>query len=170
MSSHTTDSHQTRGWFDRLLDWTGWASAVMLAIMMLSTTFEVVMRYFVGRPTIWAVDVTTIMLVFVTLLSAAWTLRREGHIKIDVVTSHLPPKAVAFLDFVTSIIALIACLVLTIEGVLVTLDAYRMGENLYRALSIPKPLIVWVFPFGGLLLSIQFMRRILKRYRDYRSL
>jgi TRAP-type mannitol/chloroaromatic compound transport system permease small subunit len=42
--------------FDRIITWVAYVSGWIIIIMMLSISYEVVMRYFFRAPTAWVVD------------------------------------------------------------------------------------------------------------------
>lgn len=146
--------------FDQILMGTGYFAGIVCVVMMLSITYDVIMRYFFIRPTAWAIDISTLGLAFLTPIAAAWVLKREGHVKIDVIMSRLNPKNQALINGITSLLALLACLVFLWKGCEMTWETYRTGELLHRSLEIPKPIVLWPLPFGALLLCVQFVRRV----------
>lgn len=155
--------------FDGLLTSTAYVSGGICVAVMLIVTYDVIMRYFFTRPTTWVTDISTLGIPFVTLLAAAWTLKREMHIKIDIVQQMLKKRSRAMLEAIASLLALLACVVFFWQGCVVTWEAYREGEALYRSLIIPKFLVLWPFPFGALLLCIQFVRRTWAHVLIYRA-
>jgi TRAP-type mannitol/chloroaromatic compound transport system permease small subunit len=63
---------------------------VALIVVML---WEVVARYGFNSPTLWANDISYMTNGTLFLLGAAWTLRRNQHIRIDFLSTRLPVKA-----------------------------------------------------------------------------
>ena len=59
--------------------------------------YEVVMRYFVGRPTNWVYDMTWILFGAFSFLGGAFTLAEKGHVKADIVLTLLPKKLAALI-------------------------------------------------------------------------
>ena len=108
--------------FDRTVSYLAFVAAVLIIFAMLSVGAEIVMRYFLNRPMIWVMEVTEITLLLITFLGTAWLLRREGHVKVDIVLSHLNPRAQALLGIISSIIGIIVCMVLVWNGTLVSYD------------------------------------------------
>ncbi len=134
-------------------------AAVLLVFIMLSICTEVVTRYFWNRPIFWVLEVSEYNLLFITFLGAAWLLRREGHVKMDMVLNRLSTRSATLLNIITSIIGTLACLCLTWYGIEATLYAYQDGSVIPTELGPPEFLILSIIPIGGLLLFIQFMRR-----------
>jgi TRAP-type C4-dicarboxylate transport system permease small subunit len=58
---------------------------VLIAVMLC----EVVARYGLNSPTLWANDITYMSNGTLFLLGAAWTLRRNHHIRIDFLATRL---------------------------------------------------------------------------------
>ena len=52
----------------------------MIVIMVL----EVVLRYFFTAPTIWALEATQILFGFMFMLGAGYTLKEDGHIRVEI--------------------------------------------------------------------------------------
>jgi len=145
--------------FDRINDFFAIAAAGLLVFMTLSTSAEVVMRYFLGRPTLWTAETSEYSIVFITFLGAAWVLRREGHVGLDIMLDRLKSESRALLNAITSIFGAILCLVATWSGAEVTWDFFQRHVVLLTALEPPKFIIFAVIPVGFFLLFAQFLRR-----------
>jgi len=158
--------------FDRTNDSLMFLAVLVLVFIMLSVTTEVVMRYFLGRPLIWVVDFSQYGLVWITFLGAAWVLRRERHVIMDIVTSRLNPRGQAILNIITSIICAIICLVIVWYGIEITWLRFQEGIYLYEYFEVLDGYILLIIPVGTFLLFIQFLRRIngyLKVWRGVRK-
>jgi TRAP-type mannitol/chloroaromatic compound transport system permease small subunit len=83
---------------DLITDSTGriahWLSVALVLVM----SYEVIMRYAFNSPTMWAYQ--TAMMIGATIYFLAWSYvqRHGGHIRIDVVYSHLSPRKKAVID------------------------------------------------------------------------
>ena len=78
-------------------------------------------------------------------------------------------KAQLGLNIVTSIICMMACVVLTGYGVKVTWDLYVSKAFTYTILEVPKFLIIWVIFFGSFLLFIQFVMKFMGYIKAWRQ-
>ncbi|KAA5607472.1 TRAP transporter small permease subunit [Roseospira marina] len=80
----------------RLMDRVGSVTAAvaigLLAVMIACTLYEIVSRHFFNAPTIWSNDVSTMLNGSVFLLGAAYTLRRDGHVRIDFLIGAVPAR------------------------------------------------------------------------------
>jgi len=146
--------------FDYTLKGTAYFSGGLIIILMLSISYEVVMRYFFNSPTSWAIDFSGYMQYAIVMLGAAWVLKRNGHTKIDLLSAQLKGKKQTILNAITSSIGLLTCTVFFWEGLTATWQAYQRHEFLYREIEIPVAPLFVIFPISFLLLCIQFAREI----------
>lgn len=137
----------------------------LLLVMALSTTYDMVMRYFFTRPTIWSQDLNENILVYTTYLSAAWILRQERHVAITILTDRLSPKGRRWMDIIASFLGVLTCVILTWQSFDYTLDLFLRGELHIRSLVIPKWVSWAPIPFGSGLLCIYFVRRAYLSFR-----
>ena len=92
----------------------------LIVFSWLAVCFHVFFRYFLRSPFSWTVEIVSYTLLWMTFLGAAWLLRSEGHVRLDVVVNQLSPRAQAIINFITSIVGAVTCLFLTYYGALTT--------------------------------------------------
>lgn len=155
--------------FDSFLNVTWWAGGIIIAFTMLSLVYEVVSRRLFGKPTIWALDISTLSLLIAAMLPAAWVLRGNGHVNIELVSSKLSVKNRSLLNLISHSLALLGCLVMVWQGVDVTITAYQQNETLFRALVFPKVWYIWIFAVSFFLLAVELLRKIAAYYKEMRS-
>lgn len=100
----------------------------------------------------------------VFLLGAAWTLKRNEHIRIDVVVGRFSARAHAWIDiFGTVFFLLPLCFIVLYNGIPFAFDSLKSGEMSSNA----GGLIVWpakmLIPMGFLLLALQGFSELIKR-------
>ena len=98
-------------------------------------------------------------LLYIPFLGAAWLLRIEGHVKMEMVIDRLNPKRQSVLNTITSIIGVIIFLVMTWYGAKSTWFLFQSGHYMPTDLKPPTFLIILIIPAGSLLLFIQSLRR-----------
>jgi len=145
--------------FDWSLNVLSWFSGALLALMMLSISYEVVVRYSLSRPTGWINDVSGFILFVVTFIASAWILREDGHVSLEIIISHFSPKIKQVIEFITSLICTFICGLFAWKGLEAACDSYRRGYEIIGGITIPKHAILWFIPFGMSLLCVQFFRR-----------
>ncbi len=79
--------------FDRLNGVLAVMGATLLILVMLSVSYNVATRYFFRFSTPGMFEIWEYSLLYMTFLGAAWLLRREGHVSMDIVLNHLKPRA-----------------------------------------------------------------------------
>lgn len=81
------------------ISWYEWPSRVLLAIAALMAVmlvaamiYEVFARYLFNAPTLWAFDISYMLNGGIFILGCAYTLSREAHIRIDILSCRFPLK------------------------------------------------------------------------------
>jgi len=147
--------------FDRFLDILAVFSSILICFMLCIVCFEVVARYFFNSPTTWVIEISSIILLFTPFLVGGWVLRRDAHVKMEIVLDLFRPKTQVVLKTITSFLAAFACLILFFYGTKVALELYRTHYFTNTLLRLPKGPILAIIPFGFLLLFIQSLRNAL---------
>jgi C4-dicarboxylate transporter, DctQ subunit len=155
---------------DLLIDAAAAIAGVLLVAVMLFVTVSVLLRYVLNRPIGWSVEVCEYSLVCVTFFLAAWVLKKEGHVRVDLVIACLRPASQALLNTITSGMCAIVCLVLTFFATKVTLELYGGNYFTPTILMIPKFIFITIIALGLLLLTLQFFRKTRKHLQQWRSL
>ncbi len=145
--------------FDSIIGMLAFLAGILLSFMMLGVSADVSMRYLLNRPIPWMLEVTEYCLLFITFLGAAWVLKRERHVTIDLVLNRLNPRTQATFNIITSVIGAIVCLVVAWYGAQATWDYFLTGLYRLTFLRPPSALIMAIVPIGSFLLFIQFLRR-----------
>jgi len=153
---------------DRAIDIMAIIAGVLLIGVIVIVCLEVFLRYFLNSPTLWVVEVSAICLVYITFLCAAWVLKREGHVKMEVVIDRLKPRARAFLGIVSSIIGIGICFIFVWYGTQVTWEQWLSGDYRYTNLETPNYIVNLIIPVGSFFFLIQFMRRAFKYFGEFR--
>ncbi len=156
--------------FDHALNLLAILASVLLVFMMLSISTEIVMRYFLNRPIVGIIKITEICLLFVAFLGTAWLLRREGHVKMDIIVNRLQPRTQAFFGIFSSLLGAIVCWVLVWYGVEVTVDHFLRGTYQATTLEIPNAPILAIIPLGSLMFFVQCLRRAYGYFMHWRTL
>jgi TRAP-type mannitol/chloroaromatic compound transport system permease small subunit len=75
-----------------------WAAKALFVAMVATMMYEIGARYAFGAPTMWAYDVTYMVNGSLFALAAGYTLKVNGHIRIDFLSSQLPERAQAAIE------------------------------------------------------------------------
>lgn len=134
-------------------------AGAMLISMVLLVSYAVFMRYLFSNPPGWDIEITEYMMLYLTFLTAAWLLKKQGHISIDLIYERLNPRAKLLLDLIVSALGVIICLVLTWYAGASTWDHIQRHAVVTETLKFPKAILLGIIPVGFLLLTIGFVRQ-----------
>ena len=140
----------------------GKISAALMAPLTLVTAYEVIMRYIVKRPTIWAWDLNTQVFAAIVMLGGGYTLLHKGHVVVDVFVIKMSPKKRAWLDLLTSIIFFIGILVLMIGGWEMAWMSIKAGETMPTVWAPPYYTMKMLVPVGSFFVLLQGVSEMLK--------
>ncbi|WP_019953352.1 TRAP transporter small permease subunit [Yoonia vestfoldensis] len=149
---------------DKLSGYFGKAFAWLILMMTFGMSFEVFMRYFLNKPTPWALDVSFIMYGTLFMMGGAYTLSRGGHVRGDFIYRLWKPQTQAKVDLVLYIIFFF-------PGILALVFAgwkYAGRSWSYAEVSINSPAGVPIYQFktvivvAGLLLLVQGLAQVFR--------
>jgi TRAP-type C4-dicarboxylate transport system permease small subunit len=135
-------------------------SALLIMLMMLGIVYDVIMRNML-QPTVWAQPISEIILVYSTFLAVAWVLGKDGHVKFTLVMDHLKSYKKALLNTIVSVIGTVLCFILLWQSSYRLFNSIREGYTPVTAFAVPEWTTYVAIPVGCLLLSIQYLRKIL---------
>jgi C4-dicarboxylate transporter DctQ subunit len=151
--------------FDRVNSVCVVVAVILLIYPVITISLDTVMRYVFNQPQKWVSETTEFCLPLITFLGTAWVLRKDGHVKMDVVLNQLSPRPLAVMRVITSILGVIICLALIWYGIRVTWEQFQLGY-FSPLLEIPTGPLVAIVPAGGFLLLVQFVIRIFEEPRS----
>lgn len=144
--------------FDAIINLSNIAAMLLCFFAMLASSYEVIMRYCLNRPTTWVTEITSYSLLFITFLAAPWLLKQDGHVRVDILLDRLSPKTQAAFHLISSILGAAVCMTLFWYGARVSWNVFMRGYYQFSVLDIPYVYVISVVPVGSLLLFIQFLR------------
>ena len=89
---------------DQLSAWIGKCFGWMIMVLTLGVSYEVFVRYVLRAPTTWAFDVSYMSYGALLLMTGAYTLSRNGHVRCDVLYRLYPARVQAALDLTLYVI------------------------------------------------------------------
>ncbi|MDA8125181.1 MAG: TRAP transporter small permease [Deltaproteobacteria bacterium] len=173
MSSSTKAADKIAARFDLVIDRILTAfmviAGVLCILMMLGISVEVVTRYFWNIPILGMLEASEMAMLYIAFLSAAWVLKKEAHVNMDLINSYLPPRALAILNVLLSLVGAAIAFVLLWYGAKVTIGVFLDGTNMPGNMDINKGYQLMIIPLGSLLLFIQFLRRACGFWKNAQS-
>ncbi|NPV04458.1 MAG: TRAP transporter small permease [Syntrophaceae bacterium] len=144
---------------------TGWIAGSLAVIMMFSLIREVVGRYFFNRPTDWAVDLNSYLLVIMVYLGAAYTTSIDGHVRADFLYGRIKGKAKAVLDIFIDIASIFYVSILLWEGGLMAWESFVFNEVSTGGVRWPLAPFQAMVPLGSALVIFLLFVRIARNVR-----
>ena len=151
--------------FDLIVDGGAILAAVLMIAVMLTTTVKVVFRYGLREGLIGIDQISGTMLLYITFLGAAWVLRREEHVTLDLVVGRVAPEVRRQMLVWGSVAAALVCLAVTGFGTFETVTSWQRGIRIPAELEMPRAINLVVIPVGCLFLGLQFLRRAWRHWR-----
>lgn len=149
---------------DRLSERTGLWLSLFLPAMVLVIGFEVAARYFFSSPTIWAYDTALLLYAWLGMLGGAYAMKRNAHIRVDILSSRLPPRGQAALELITfPLMAFFLALVIWQVGA-AALDAWHTGSRRPTEWAPPMILFLAAAPVGAMLILLQLTAGAIRAY------
>ncbi|MDH5784237.1 MAG: TRAP transporter small permease subunit [Chromatiales bacterium] len=146
---------------ERISEWTGRLVAGLTFIMVLVTFKVVVLRYVFDLGSIALQESITYMHAMVFMLGAAYTLRHEGHVRVDIFYRRFGPRGRAWVDLLGVVLLLMPVATFVIwsswdyvASSWVQPDGSREGSREAGGLPLVF-LLKSVIPLMGLLLLLQ---------------
>lgn len=156
------------------LDWTENALAfiggVLLVFSMLSIAAEVVSRYFFHHSFIWVNEISEYILLYIPFLGAAWLLRINGHVTVDLIEGFLSGPLKRMSNIFIGVIGLFVSLVLVWYGIVNTIDIMERDIKSLSVLEIPQVYVIVIIPIGSLVLLLEFIRMIYRNLARRQSM
>ena len=151
-------------WIGRIAGWLGLLSVIIC-------TVNAIFRYAFNMSSNAWLEIQWYLNAAMFLLVAAWALKRNDHVRIDVIGGRLPRKAQAWIDIVGGLFALLpASLIIAWYSWPSLLNSYLISE--YS--SDPGGLIRWpvrlLIPVAFSLLALQGVSEIIKKVAFLRGL
>jgi TRAP-type mannitol/chloroaromatic compound transport system permease small subunit len=143
-------------------EWLGRIVALGILIMVMVVCFEVVMRYGLRAPTVWATELITFVFAGYIFLGAGYTLLHRDHVNMDVFYSRLSPRTQAFLDVFTAAFAVAYCWVVMATGWETAWNALQTGRTTGSDWNPPLFPAAVLLPIGAALLLLQVIAKLIR--------
>jgi len=149
---------------DRLSMTVGHAFAWSIVILTLGTSYEVFVRYVLHDPTDWAFDMSYILYGGLFLMSGAYALSRNAHVRGDVFFRLWPARVQAGVELVLYFIFFFP----GVTALVVAGYGYAADSFGYREVSVNSPtgVPIWqlkgLIPLAGILLWLQGVAQVIR--------
>ncbi|MCZ6701550.1 MAG: TRAP transporter small permease subunit [Ignavibacteria bacterium] len=142
---------------DSLNERIGKITSWLTALLVLLVSYDVFVRYFIGESSVGLQELEWHIFALIFLLSAAYTLKIDEHVRVDVFYTRFSPKNKALVNLFGSVFLLIPfCLLVIFASQDFVELSFRVKETSPDAGGLPARYILKVFiPFSFFLLLLQ---------------
>jgi TRAP-type mannitol/chloroaromatic compound transport system permease small subunit len=89
---------------DGISEWTGKTASWLVWPLMLAITYEVVCRYALNAPTVWAYDMSYMIGGSMMALGMGYVLQERGHVRVDILYDMLSMRMRRLLDLIFTVL------------------------------------------------------------------
>ena len=143
----------------------GAVAALLVIVLVVLMLYDVVLRYAFGAPTIWGNDLNTWLMGASFVLSIAYAMSTDSHVRVDLLYDQRTRPRIRYFDLVGLALVVLPTVAFLTWGLLdYFLDAYKNGERSGTGGWNP---IVWPFKLillvGFSIFTLQIVAEIIKR-------
>jgi TRAP-type mannitol/chloroaromatic compound transport system permease small subunit len=132
---------------DSLSTWVGKSFGWLILVLTLGVSYEVFVRYVLGRPTSWAFDFSYITYGALFLMAGPYALSRNAHVRADVLYRLWKPRTQAMMDLTLYVIFFLPA----VAAFIYSGWNYAQMSIRFREVSIFSPAGIPVFPLKTLI-------------------
>lgn len=124
----------------------------LTVVMVITVSWQVATRFLLNEPSSYTEELATYLLLWISLLGAAYALRLRAHLGIDIVTSKLSAggkRTARVIGYV--VVALFAFVALVIGGGMLVQVTLELGQR-SAAFQVPVGYVYLALPISGLLM------------------
>jgi len=157
---------------DTFSDYIGYVAAFLTFLLLFNVFYDAIMRFFFrsGSIALQELEWHTFSVVF--LLGISYTLKENGHVRVDIVYDKLGPKTRVIIDILGTLLFLIPLSILIVKGsIWFVLEAYQQGEISGDPGGLPyRYLIKACIPLSFIFLIVSACGFIVRNINIYRGI
>ncbi len=136
---------------------------LLMGLLVVDVLWQVASRYLLKDPSSITDELARYLLIWLTLIGAAYATGKNLHLAIDILPLSLPAQKAARLQRLLGLLTLLfAVLVLIIGGIRLVYISFTLGQ-LAPALQISQAYVYISLPLSGLLITFYSLCDIFKR-------
>ena len=136
-------------------------SSIFIGIITIFILAEIIARKFFSFGFLFVLEVSVYLLAASWFLSAAYTLRTDGHVRVNVFANIISGRAARILDIIGSILGIISCFVLFRAIFILTSDSFFFHKTSFSPLRAPLYVPQTFIAVGMFFMLLQMIMRLL---------
>lgn len=137
-------------------------TTVLPFLLMCLVVYEVFMRYVLKSPTVWSMEMNQFLFCAIIALGAAYTLKTDGHVSVDILYNRMRPRVKAVFDIIGTVIVLaVLCIAFwkTGESAVDALRRHETTGSMWNPVTWP---IKMVIPVSIIFFLLQGVAKLLE--------
>ena len=144
-----------------------YATALLMAVVVPVMLYEVTLRYVFNAPTVWGMELSTLLFGPYFMLGGAYVLHLRGHVAMDIVRVRLSDRADRVFELVNFPIIMAFSVILLWVSIPLAIDSFNYSETSFSAWNPPVWWVKASVPIALLLLLLQTIAEFLRvLFRD----
>lgn len=137
-------------------------SAICVLVALALIGYSIVVRYFVGAPSLWIDEVVGFLVVGIVMFGAACALREGRHIGVDLITEMMSPRWQRWAQVWSMSVVLVLSVFLIVNGWQTAMFSKSIGMVTQGYLELPLYQLQLLIPLGGFLLALAAIDSLLR--------
>ncbi len=152
---------------DRLNRFLGKAASIMILLSCVVSALNALLRYSLDISNNWPLELQWYLFATAVMLGAAYTLKRNEHVRVDLIYSQVSDRGRIYIDLFGLIVFLMpACILFTwLSWTTLFYPSWLVSEHSLNAGGLLRYPIKLVVPLGFFMLSLQGLSEMIKRIR-----
>ena len=157
---------------NRFSDLLGVIAAVLLVLLLLNVFYDVIMRYMFNDVSIGMQELEWHLYSTMFLLGVSYSLRHNGHVRVDVIYESRSPKTRAWIDLFGVLVFLLPFTILVgYYGIGFTQEAYELNEQSGDPGGLPyRWIIKSMIPFAFFSIAVSGIGMLLHSVNTIRGI
>ena len=152
----------------QLIDWlnerVGKAAFWLVLIMTVISAGNACVRFTINYSSNGLLEIQWYLFAAIFLLCSPYTLQKNEHVRIDVLSGKLSPRGLAVIDIIGTLFFLLPMVVLVLYlSIPLVAESYRIGEMSANAGGLIRWPVKLLLPLGFALLALQGVSELIKR-------
>jgi TRAP-type mannitol/chloroaromatic compound transport system permease small subunit len=150
---------------DRFNQILGKLASIMILLSCVVSAANALLRYGFDISNNWPLELQWYLFATAVMLGASYTLKRNEHVRVDLIYSQLSDRGRMYIDLFGLILFLMpACILFAwLSWTTLFYPSWIVSEHSLNAGGLARYPIKFIVPFGFLMLSLQGLSEIIKR-------
>jgi len=149
---------------DTINRWVGYILAPVVVVIMLIAVYEVIVRYVFNNPTSWAWELNGYLFLLFAAVAGGYTLLHNAHVRMDLVSAHLPVRARAIVEMVAYFFFFLFVGLLLWKGGDMAWSSWMVKEHSSTWWRPPLYPVKMLVPIAAFLLLLQGIARFIRNF------